>query len=91
MNDDDLLGDFGDDFNILEFTDALDGNDSNKTYILDDLEAEDDSDDNKKTDGAQTSETNLHLLLLEVQDLKILLEVHHPHTLDNKRLVGQKA
>ena len=57
MNDDDLLGDFGDDFNILEFADALDGNDSNKTNILDDLEAEDDSDGNKKTDGAQTSET----------------------------------
>ena len=57
MNDDDLLGDFGDDFNILEFADALNGNDSNKTNILDDLEAEDDSDGNKKTDGAQTSET----------------------------------
>ena len=41
MNDDDLLGDFGDDFNILEFADALDGNDTNKTNILDDLEAED--------------------------------------------------
>merc|ERR550532_337998 len=39
MNDDDLLGDFGDDFNILEFADALDGNDT-KTNILDDLEAE---------------------------------------------------
>ena len=41
MNDDDLLGDFGDDFNILEFADALDGNDANKTNILDELEAED--------------------------------------------------
>ena len=39
MNEDDLLGDFGDDFNILEFADALDGNDT-KTNILDDLEAE---------------------------------------------------
>ena len=39
MNEDDLLGDFGDDFNILEFADALDGNDT-KTNILDDLEAD---------------------------------------------------
>ena len=30
VSDDDLLGDFGDDFNILEFADALDGNDSGK-------------------------------------------------------------
>ena len=47
MNDDDLLGDFGDDFNILEFADALDGNDTNKTNILDDLE-EDDKDGSKE-------------------------------------------
>ena len=47
MNDDDLLGDFGDDFNILEFADALDGNDTNKTNILDDLEAEDSKDGEK--------------------------------------------
>ena len=40
MTDDDLLGDFGDNFNILEFADALDGNDSSKTNILDDLEGE---------------------------------------------------
>ena len=51
MNDDDLLGDFGDDFNILEFADALDGNDTNKTNILDDLEAEDDKDETKKSTG----------------------------------------
>lgn len=50
MNDDDLLGDFGDDFNILEFADALDGNDTNKTNILDDLEAEDKDEDNKEVD-----------------------------------------
>ena len=40
VTDDDLLGDFGDNFNILEFADALDGNDSSKTNILDDLEGE---------------------------------------------------
>ena len=56
MNDDDLLGDFGDDFNILEFADALDGNDTNKTTILDDLEAEDEDDEDggkpdAKSDG----------------------------------------
>jgi hypothetical protein len=55
MNDDDLLGDFGDDFNILEFADALDGNDTNKTNILDDLEAEDEEEDggkpNQKSEG----------------------------------------
>ncbi len=34
MNDDDLLGDFGDDFNILEFADALDANDSGKVNPL---------------------------------------------------------
>merc|ERR1712209_30954 len=55
MNDDDLLGDFGDDFNILEFADALDGNDTNKTNILDDLEAEEEEEDGAKpapkTDG----------------------------------------
>ena len=56
MNDDDLLGDFGDDFNILEFADALDGNDSNKTNILDDLEAEEDGDGNKKGEGTQSGE-----------------------------------
>jgi hypothetical protein len=56
MNDDDLLGDFGDDFNILEFADALDGNDSNKTNILDDLEAEEDGDGNKKSEGAPSGE-----------------------------------
>ena len=48
MNDDDLLGDFGDDFNILEFADALDGNDTNKTNILDDLEAEEEEEDGAK-------------------------------------------
>merc|ERR1719445_144229 len=56
MNDDDLLGDFGDDFNILEFADDLDGNDSNKINILDDLEAEEDGDGNKKGDGTQSGE-----------------------------------
>ena len=56
MNDDDLLGDFGDDFNILEFADALDGNDTNKTNILDDLEAEDDKDETKKSAGAPSGE-----------------------------------
>ena len=43
MNDDldgDLLGDFGDDFNILDFADGLDGNDAKGMNILDDLEAE---------------------------------------------------
>lgn len=30
VTDDDLLGDFGVNFNILEFADALDGNDSGK-------------------------------------------------------------
>ena len=44
VNDDDLLGDFGDNFNILEFADALDGNDSSKTNILDDLEGEEEVD-----------------------------------------------
>ena len=39
---------FGDDFNILEFADALDGNDTNKTNILDDLEAEDEEEDGAK-------------------------------------------
>jgi hypothetical protein len=34
VNDDDLLGDFGDDFNILEFADALDANDSGKVNPL---------------------------------------------------------
>jgi hypothetical protein len=34
VNDDDLLGDFGDDFNILEFADALDANDSGKVDPL---------------------------------------------------------
>jgi hypothetical protein len=34
VNDDDLLGDFGDDFNILEFADALDANDSGKVCPL---------------------------------------------------------
>ena len=48
MNDDDLLGDFGDDFNILEFADALDGNDTNKTNILDDLEAEEEEEGGAK-------------------------------------------
>ena len=51
MNDDDLLGDFGDDFNILEFADALDGNDSNKTNILDDLEVDDTKDGEAKDDA----------------------------------------
>ena len=53
MDDNDLgmnLDDFGDDFNILEFADALDGNDTNKTNILDDLEAEDDKPDEKDKD-----------------------------------------
>ena len=50
MNDDDLLGDFGDDFNILEFADALDGNDATKTNILDDLEAEDSKEGEKGGD-----------------------------------------
>ena len=43
MNDDldgDLLGDFGDDFNILDFAEGLDGNDAKGMNILDDLEAE---------------------------------------------------
>ena len=50
VNDDDLLGDFGDDFNILEFADALDGNDSSKTNILDDLEADDSKEGEKSED-----------------------------------------
>ena len=50
MNEDDLLGDFGDDFNILEFADALDGNDT-KTNILDDLEAEDTKEGEKEDAG----------------------------------------
>ena len=35
---------------LLEFADALDGNDTNKTNILDDLEAEDKDEDNKEVD-----------------------------------------
>ena len=50
MNDDDLLGDFGDDFNILEFADALDGNDATKTNILDDLETDDSKEGEKDPD-----------------------------------------
>ena len=55
MNDDELFGDFGDDFNILEFADALDSNDTNKTNILDDLEAEE-TDDGAPVEKAVTGE-----------------------------------
>ena len=57
MNDDDLgdLGDFGENFNILEFADAFDGNDSTKPNILDDLD-EDNDDANKKNDSAASGE-----------------------------------
>ena len=59
MGDDDLLGDFGDDFNILEFADALDSSDTSKTNILDDLEAEDDEKkgDGEKKDKQETPKT----------------------------------
>ena len=40
--DEDLLG-MAEDFNILEFADALDESDSNKTNILDELQAEDEA------------------------------------------------
>ena len=55
MNDDldgDLLGDFGDDFNILDFAEGLDGDGAKGMNILDDLEAEE-TKEGDKADAAK--------------------------------------
>ena len=54
VHDEDLLG-MADDFNILEFADALDeGDSSNKTNILDELQAEEEDAAAKAADESQT-------------------------------------